>query len=52
VDEAWEALRAGGPIEIPREPLDRLYSWDNVARTLLETCAGSPARSRGSSVAA
>jgi glycosyltransferase involved in cell wall biosynthesis len=36
VDDAWKALQAAGPIEIPRAPLDRLYSWDNVARTLLD----------------
>ena len=32
VDDAWRALQAEGPVEIPRGPLDRLYSWDNVAR--------------------
>jgi glycosyltransferase involved in cell wall biosynthesis len=36
VDSAWNTLRSAGPIEIPQTPLDRLYSWDNVARTLLE----------------
>jgi glycosyltransferase involved in cell wall biosynthesis len=36
VDDAWRALQAAGSIEIPRTPLDRLYSWDNVARTLLD----------------
>jgi len=36
VDDAWRSLQAEGPIAIPREPLDRLYSWENVARTLLE----------------
>ena len=36
VDDAWRALKAEGPVEIPRGPLDRLYSWDNVAATLLE----------------
>lgn len=36
VDDAWRALRAEGPAEIPRGPLERLYSWGNVARTLLE----------------
>ena len=44
VDDAWRGLRDAGPIEIPREPLDRLYSWDNVARTLLEAHRGSKAR--------
>ncbi|WP_435005872.1 glycosyltransferase family 4 protein [Tundrisphaera lichenicola] len=36
VDDAWRALQAEGPIEIPREPLDRLYSWEHVASKLLE----------------
>ncbi len=36
VDDAWAALRAEGPAEIPVGPLDRLYSWDNVARILLD----------------
>jgi glycosyltransferase involved in cell wall biosynthesis len=36
VDEAWESLRSGGAIEIPGAPLDRLYSWDNVATLLLD----------------
>jgi glycosyltransferase involved in cell wall biosynthesis len=43
VDDAWRAFQAAGPIEIPREPLDRLYSWENVARILLE----AHRRSRG-----
>ena len=34
VDEAWTSLQARGAEVIPREPLDRLYSWDNVARDL------------------
>jgi glycosyltransferase involved in cell wall biosynthesis len=36
VDEAWRSLRSGVTTEIPVEPLDRLYSWDNVATLLLE----------------
>ena len=36
VDDAWQALKAEGPVAIPKEPLDRLYSWENVARTVLE----------------
>jgi glycosyltransferase involved in cell wall biosynthesis len=36
VDDAWRDLESEGPVEIPRTPLDRLYSWENVARTLLE----------------
>ena len=40
VDDAWRALKAEGPVAIPKGPLDRLYSWDNVARTVLEIGAG------------
>jgi glycosyltransferase involved in cell wall biosynthesis len=36
VDDAWRALQAEGPVAIPKEPLDRLYSWENVARTVLD----------------
>jgi glycosyltransferase involved in cell wall biosynthesis len=36
VDDAWRAFQADRPIAIPKAPLDRLYSWENVARTLLE----------------
>jgi glycosyltransferase involved in cell wall biosynthesis len=36
VDDAWRSLQSNGPVEIPRTPLDRLYSWDNVARTVLQ----------------
>ena len=39
VDEAWRTFQGETPIEIPRAPLDRHYSWDNVARTLLDACA-------------
>ncbi len=53
VDDAWRQFKAEGPVEIPREPLERLYSWDNVARTLLERCADvSSLEEEGSSVAA
>jgi glycosyltransferase involved in cell wall biosynthesis len=45
VDEAWASLKAEGPIDIPRGPLDRLYSWENVAETLLD----AHRRSRSSS---
>ena len=44
VDGAWRALKAEGSFEIPREPFDRLYSWDNVARTLLDSRGRSMAR--------
>jgi len=40
VDAAWNSMAGRKPIRIPLEPLDRLYSWDQVARTLLEACAG------------
>jgi glycosyltransferase involved in cell wall biosynthesis len=36
VDEAWSALQAEGPVAIPTEPLDRRYSWDNVARLIVD----------------
>ena len=36
VDDAWRELQSRGPVEIPREPLDRHYSWENVARAILE----------------
>ena len=53
VDDAWRALMAEGPIEIPRGPLDRLYSWENVAETLLEAHRKSrTGRASGSSRAA
>ena len=52
VNEAWESLRAERAAEIPREPLDRLYSWENVARTLLDACAEVPAADRPSTAAA
>jgi glycosyltransferase involved in cell wall biosynthesis len=42
VDEAWRALQDEGSVAIPREPLDRLYSWDNVARVLLDACSEAP----------
>jgi len=51
VDQAWEDLRAEGGPEIPLEPLDRLYSWDNVARILLDSCVQAPAADRTSTAA-
>jgi glycosyltransferase involved in cell wall biosynthesis len=45
VDRAWCELRAAGPVEIPRAPLERRYCWENVACTLLEAHARS--RTRG-----
>ncbi len=44
VDDAYRAFEAAGPVAIPREPLDRLFSWDNVARTLLGACEKVEAR--------
>ena len=54
VDAAWRRFQAETPVTIPREPLDRAYSWDNVARILLERCSELPGSKeiRGSSVAA
>lgn len=36
VDDAWRTFRGEGHVEIPRGPLDRLYSWENVADSLLQ----------------
>ena len=52
VDDAWRQFEAEAPVEIAREPLERLYSWDNVARVLLEGCADTEAYEDDSSVAA
>jgi glycosyltransferase involved in cell wall biosynthesis len=52
VDDAWRKFEAEAPVEIAREPLERLYSWDNVARTLLESCAEVSSYEEGSSIAA
>ena len=52
VDEAWRALKAEGSVEIPLEPLDRHYSWDNVARTMIEACTETRAYEEESNVAA
>jgi glycosyltransferase involved in cell wall biosynthesis len=41
LDDAWRELQSARPLVIPREPLDRLYSWDNVAQTLLDSYRGS-----------
>jgi glycosyltransferase involved in cell wall biosynthesis len=41
LDDAWRELQSTQPLLIPREPLDRLYSWDNVAQTLLDSYHGS-----------
>jgi glycosyltransferase involved in cell wall biosynthesis len=35
LDEAWRQFAAGRPDVAPIEELDRRYSWDHVARTLL-----------------
>jgi glycosyltransferase involved in cell wall biosynthesis len=52
VDEAWRTLQGERPIEIPRGPIDRHYSWENVARTLLNACAKVPSRPQTSTAAA
>ena len=52
VDDAWRAFRSEGAVEIPREPLDRQYSWENVARTMIGACSSAGAFEEGSSVAA
>jgi glycosyltransferase involved in cell wall biosynthesis len=43
VDEAWRDLRAAGPSVAPRAALDARYSWDAVARTVLDL-GPAPAR--------
>jgi glycosyltransferase involved in cell wall biosynthesis len=52
VDDAWRALKAAGPVEIPREPLDRQFSWQKVARILLESSERVAARPNSTSAAA
>lgn len=53
VDDAWRAFQADGSIEIPKARLDRLYSWDNVARTILDAHRRSQGEAKpGSSWAA
>ena len=52
VDDAWRALQSEGAVEIPREPLDRRFSWENVARILIESCANAPSMGRSASAAA
>jgi len=44
LDLAWREHEAAGPVEIPRGPLDRRFSWDNVARILLDAHAEATAR--------
>ncbi len=41
LDDAWRERVAAGPLEIPKAPLDRRFSWDNVARILLDAHAES-----------
>jgi glycosyltransferase involved in cell wall biosynthesis len=52
VDDAWKALQAAGPVEIPRGPLDRRFSWENVAGILLDACAEASRRPKAASAAA
>jgi hypothetical protein len=44
VDDAYRAFRAAGPSVTPRDALDALYSWDSVARTVLDLRPGADAR--------
>ena len=45
LDEAYLRLRTDGMGKpIPREPLDRIYSWGNVARTILDEFRNHGAR--------
>ncbi len=52
VDAAYRSLAAAGPVAIPTGPLDRAYSWDNVARVLLDACSAKAPRESTSSAAA
>jgi len=52
VDDAWRQWQAETPVSIARDRLERQYSWDNVARTILESCADVVAFDQESSVAA
>ena len=52
VDVAWSRLRQLGNVEIPRGPLDRLYSWENVARTVLDTYRKSRGSTAGTTIRA
>jgi glycosyltransferase involved in cell wall biosynthesis len=51
VDDAWKRLQSSGSATVPADALDRLYCWDNVARTVLDlparlaTVRGCPAPS-------
>ena len=55
LDEAYlDCQREGVGRSIPQAPLERAYSWSNVARILLESCAAQkkPASSNSASCAA
>jgi len=52
VDRAYRAMKAEPGVEIPRGPLDRAYSWENVAGRLLEACARASDQGEVSGVAA
>jgi glycosyltransferase involved in cell wall biosynthesis len=43
VDLAWQEYLAAGPVAIPTQPLDRLFSWDRVADILLTQHAAAHA---------
>ena len=54
VDLAWRRLQAARPVTIPQARLDELYSWDLVARAILDAHArsGEASRCRPASVLA
>jgi glycosyltransferase involved in cell wall biosynthesis len=52
LDDAWNAFQSAGTLEIPIEPLDRQFSWRNVASILLQSCETGRSRAESSSAAA
>ncbi len=49
LDDAYRTMRLG-PAEVDRGVLDRLYSWDNVARVLLRAAEGRAIEPRAASI--
>jgi hypothetical protein len=47
VDSAWKGLEAAGSGTVPAVDLDRLHSWDKVARSVLDLPAAVRQASRG-----
>jgi glycosyltransferase involved in cell wall biosynthesis len=43
VDRAWAQLQQAGSIAIPRDEIDRHYSWSRLTRILLDACAARKA---------